>query len=142
MISRRYFMDIVRQTKKQKGLVFQIVALIGKLYHLEKLLDDNLTKVSPQSLLGKAVHYMLTHWQALNYYLLDGRLEIDNNRSERSIKPFVIGRKNRLFDGNDKGARAGATLYSLTHLTHGLINRPYFLTPASLSDLPEQSIYI
>ena len=44
---------------------------------------------------------------------MDGRLEIDNNRSERSIKPFVIGRKNWLFHGNDKGARAGATLYSL-----------------------------
>ena len=56
---------------------------------------------------------MLTHWQALNHYLLDGRLEIDNNRSERSIKPFVIGRKNWLFHGNDKGAKAGAILYSL-----------------------------
>ena len=116
--------------------------LIGKLYHLEKLLkesnacpdeiklkreerarpillqikkllDDNLTKVPPQSPLGKAVAYMLSHWQALNHYLLDGRLEIDNNRSERSIKPFVIGRKNWLFHGNDKGARAGAILYSL-----------------------------
>lgn len=140
--ARRYFMDIVRQTKKQKGLAFQVVELIGKLYHLEKLLkeananpdeiklkredkarpiflqikkllDDNLTKVPPQSPLGKAVAYMLSHWQALNHYLLDGRLEIDNNRSERSIKPFVIGRKNWLFHGNDKGARAGATLYSL-----------------------------
>jgi hypothetical protein len=76
------------------------------LLQLKKLLDDNLSKVPPQSPLGKAVAYMLTHWQALNHYLLDGRLEIDNNRSERSIKPFVIGRKNWLFHGNDKGARA------------------------------------
>ena len=42
------------------------------------------------------VFYSLTHWDALNIYLQDGRLEIDNNKSERSIKPFVIGRKNWL----------------------------------------------
>lgn len=46
-------------------------------------------------------------------HLYDGRLEIDNNRAERSIKPFVIGRKNWLFHGNDIGARAGSVLYSL-----------------------------
>ena len=63
--------------------------------------------------LGKAVNYMLNHWDALNHYLNDGRLEIDNNRAERSIKPFVIGRKNWLFHGNDVGARAGGTLFSL-----------------------------
>jgi len=39
---------------------------------------------------------MLNHWDALNHYLKDGRLEIDNNRAERAIKPFVIGRKNWL----------------------------------------------
>jgi hypothetical protein len=38
--ARRYFMDIIRQTKKQKGLAFQVVELIGKLYHLEKLLKE------------------------------------------------------------------------------------------------------
>jgi len=58
------------------------------------------------------VNYTLNHFDALSHYLDDGRLEIDNNRAERSIKPFVIGRKNWLFHGNDKGARAGATLYS------------------------------
>lgn len=56
---------------------------------------------------------MLTHFSALCKYLDDGRLEIDNNRSERSIKPFVIGRKNWMFHGNDIGARAGASLFSL-----------------------------
>ena len=46
-------------------------------------------------------------------YLSDGRLEIDNNLSERSIKPFVIGRKNWLFHGSDIGASAGSILFSL-----------------------------
>jgi len=41
------------------------------------------------------------------------RLEIDNNISERSIKPFVVGRKNWLFSNTPKGARASATIYSI-----------------------------
>jgi hypothetical protein len=44
---------------------------------------------------------------------MDGRLEIDNNRSERSIKPFVIGRKNFLFSNTPKGAKASSTIYSI-----------------------------
>lgn len=43
----------------------------------------------------------------------DGRLELDNNRSERSIKPFVIGRKNWLFSNTRRGAKASATIYSV-----------------------------
>ena len=46
-------------------------------------------------------------------FLEDGNLELDNNRSERSIKPFVIGRKNFLFANTPKGARASAITYSL-----------------------------
>jgi hypothetical protein len=42
--------------------------------------------------LGQAVTYCLNQWTPLTNFLRDGRLEIDNNRSERSIKPFVIGR--------------------------------------------------
>ena len=48
----------------------------------------------------------------LERYLLDGRLEISNNRAERSIKPFVIGRKNWLFANTPRGARASAVIYS------------------------------
>lgn len=46
----------------------------------------------PKSAFGKAITYCLNQWDDLNHFLLDGRLEIDNNRAERSIKPFVIGR--------------------------------------------------
>jgi transposase len=54
--------------------------------------------------------------------LLDGRLEISNNRAERSIKPFVIGRKNWLFANTPNGARASAVYYSLivTAMENGL----------------------
>ncbi|MEM3485211.1 MAG: transposase, partial [Candidatus Methanomethyliaceae archaeon] len=49
----------------------------------------------------------------LEAFLKDGRLEIDNNRSERSIKPFVIGRKNWLFANTPQGAQASAIVYSV-----------------------------
>ncbi len=139
--ARRYFVDVTKLSKKP-GLASQVVKLIGKLYHLESelkdsqakpdtiltrreqdakpvllqikaILDEAQIKVAPQSPLGKAIFYALGHWDALLIYLQDGRLEIDNNKSERSIKPFVIGRKNWLFHGNDLGARAGSILFSL-----------------------------
>jgi len=69
--------------------------------------------VLPGSLLGKAVHYAKSQRKYLERYLLDGRLEISNNRAERSIKPFVIGRKNWLFSNTPNGARASAIYYSL-----------------------------
>jgi transposase len=139
--ARRYFVDVAKLSKKP-GLAHQVVKLIAKLYHLESelkesqatpdntlsrrekdatpvlaeikgLLDDAQLKVAPLGPLAKAIFYTLNHWDALTAYLQDGRLEIDNNKSERSIKPFVIGRKNWLFHGNDVGARAGSILFSL-----------------------------
>ena len=67
----------------------------------------------PQSALGKAVNYTLGQWKYLVNYLKDGRCEISNNRAERSIKPFVIGRKNFLFADTVRGARASAIVYSI-----------------------------
>ena len=46
-------------------------------------------------------------------YLEDGRLELSNNRAERSIKPFVMGRKNWLFSNTPAGAQSSAVIYSL-----------------------------
>ena len=68
---------------------------------------------APKSLLGSAAHYTRKLWPWLNNYLLDGRLEISNNRAERSIKPFVMGRKNFLFANVPRGAEASAIIYSL-----------------------------
>ena len=87
--------------------------LFGWMEHLNAL---------PQTLLGKAVHYAKSQRKYLERYLLDGRLEISNNRAERSIKPFVIGRKNWLFSNTPNGARASAIYYSLimTTIENGL----------------------
>ena len=70
-------------------------------------------QTAPKSALGKALHYLLEQWPYLVRYLEDGRLELSNNRAERSIKPFVMGRKNFLFCNTPGRARSSAVLYSL-----------------------------
>ena len=65
------------------------------------------------SAFGKAVKYTLGQWKYLENYLLDGRLEVSNNRAENSIRPFTVGRKNWLFANTPKGAKASAILYSI-----------------------------
>jgi hypothetical protein len=62
---------------------------------------------------GKAIQYCLNQWDKLIAFLLDGRLELSNNRAERAIKPFVIGRKNWLFANTPRGATASAIVYSI-----------------------------
>jgi len=84
----------------------------------KQVLDDFFSWVTglnvlPKSLLGKAIHYAISQRKYLERYLLDGRLEISNNRAERSIKPFVIGRKNFLFANTPRGAKASAIMFSM-----------------------------
>jgi hypothetical protein len=80
---------------------------------LRKWLDEIAPSVLPKSLFGLAVNYGCQQWAKLTRFLDDGRIDIDNNRAERSIKPFVIGRKNWLFANTPKGARASAVAYSI-----------------------------
>ena len=70
-------------------------------------------QVLPKTKLGEALQYCLNQWPKLQRYTLDGQLNIDNNRAERAIKPFVIGRKNWLFSQTANGAQASAILYSI-----------------------------
>jgi transposase len=67
----------------------------------------------PKSLLGKALCYLLEQRPYLENVFKDGRLELSNNRAERNIRPFVIGRKNWLFSATPKGAKASAVIYSI-----------------------------
>jgi transposase len=81
---------------------------------LDALLAWSQTKSAPpKSTLGKALHYLQEQWPYLIRYLEDGRLELSNNRAERSIKPFVMGRKNFLFANTPGGAQGSATIYSI-----------------------------
>lgn len=76
-------------------------------------LHHQVPKVLPKSALGQAISYCRKQWDKLEGFLKDGRLELDNNRAERSIKPFVIGRRNWLFANTPKGAKASAIIYSV-----------------------------
>jgi len=67
----------------------------------------------PKSSLGRALYYLREQWPYLKRFLEDGRLEISNNRAERSVKPFVMGRKNWLFANTEGGAQSSAIVYSL-----------------------------
>lgn len=80
-----------------------------------------------KSSLGKALRYALEQRPSLEAFYEDGRVELSNNRAERSIKPFVIGRKNWLFSCTPKGAKASAIIYSVieTAKANGLIPFEY-----------------
>jgi hypothetical protein len=155
--ARRKFMAIVKSSKNPSGVAVLMLNLIKKLYKLEKQckelgltpeeiykqrqehakpvlltikksLDEYSLKAPPQSAIAKAMNYMLNQWDSLMIYITDGRLEIDNNASERGIKTFVIGRKNWLFFDQPEGAAAGAVIYSLiqTCKLHGVEPYAYF----------------
>lgn len=154
--ARRPFAECAKLSKKP-GLAAQALQFFKKLYAIEKeareknlipeqrhalrqkqappilnefkeWLDHHLTKVPPQQKLGQAIQYSLRHWKSLNHYLKDGRIEIDNNLIENAIRPFAVGRKNWLFAGSPRGAKAGAILYSLleTCKANGIEPYPYF----------------
>jgi len=69
--------------------------------------------VLPKSPMGQAIRYALNQWEALCVYTTDGRLDIDNNASENTLRRIALGRKNWLFCGSDKGGRTAAILFSL-----------------------------
>ena len=70
--------------------------------------NDLIPRTAPKSTLGKALHHLKEQWPYLVRYLEDGRLELSNNRAERSIKPFVMGRNYVLFPlRNGEGKRLG-----------------------------------
>lgn len=83
------------------------------LEQIDQLRQELETTVLPKSPLGEALGYIKNHWRALNRYLEDGRLNIDNNGAEYQLRAVAVGRKNWLFAGSFEGARRAATLYSL-----------------------------
>lgn len=139
--ARRKFVEADKaQAKGKTGKAAWAINHIQKLYRIEQLIKDKspaeklaarkqqalplleqfkqwLDKASQHALKktkqAEAVTYCLNQWHKLMRYTENGHLNIDNNRAERAIKPFVIGRKNWLFSNTATGANASAMLYSL-----------------------------
>ena len=108
-----------------------ILARIGK------AMDRVSTRVLPQSLLSKAIHYTRELWTELNRYTDDGLAEIDNNPIENAIRPTAIGKKNWLFFGSPDSGQDSAVIYTLLACCHRHdINPAAYLTDV-LSKLPD-----
>jgi transposase len=80
---------------------------------LRQWFEATLSKLSRKSETTAAIRYALVRWDALVRYMEDGRIEIDNNAAERSLRGVALGRKNYLFAGSDAGGERAATIYSL-----------------------------
>ena len=103
---------------------------------IEKWLREHKAQVLPKSPMGEAIGYALNNWTALNRYIEEGYLSIDNNPAERALRMVAIGRKNWLFAGSDAGGETAAVLYSLvgTCKRHGI--DPWIYLRDALTRLP------
>lgn len=148
------------------GLALEGVALIQKIYRIEKAareaklgpaqrkqlrdiqarpvwdelrrwLDAKRGHVPPQMLTGKAMTYLDNQWPQLVRSLDDGRLEVDNNRCENALRPFVLGRKAWLFSDTPAGAEASARLYGLVETAKANGCEPYAYLRRVFTDLPK-----
>lgn len=161
---RRRFVDAVKvQPKGRRGRADEAVALIGKLYRIERDHKDStdtvrllvrqqlsmpilaslhawmqktLPVVTPKSALGTALTYMRDYWSMLTRYTERGDLPIDNNRCENAIRPFVLGRKAWLFSDTTAGANASAVIYSLVETAKANGLEPYTWLRRVMRDLP------
>ena len=80
---------------------------------LEPWLRAKLELISQKTKLAEAIRYTLSHWKGLTCFVDDGRIEIDSNTVERSIRPIALNRKNALFAGSDGGGEHWAVIASL-----------------------------
>jgi transposase len=95
---------------------------------LKPWLEQQLARVSAKATIAEDIRYALNHWEGLARFLDDGRIELDSNIVERSMRPIVLNRKNALFAGHDQGAANRACVASLieTCKLNGVDPQAYF----------------
>ena len=120
-----------------KGRLEKSKPIIDEFFKWLKIQRPRLT---PKSTTGKAVNYCLNLGDKLKAFLLDGRLFIDNNISERSIKGFVISRKNFLFCNTPNGAVASAMIYSIIETARANNLKPFDYLTYLLKTLPNVDV--
>ena len=140
--ARRKFHDVVKVDSKN-ALAHEAISIIAQLYAIERECDamsdeerlsvrqkragpvfdgfrqwlyQKSAAVLPKSALGRAISYTVELLPRLTVYLTNGQVPIDNNRAENTIRPFVVGRKNWLFNDQSAGAEVSATLYSIIEI--------------------------
>jgi transposase len=122
----------LRKTGDFRGPAERLALLLAHgttlVLELKTWLEQQLARVSGKSPIAEAIRYGLNHWEGLIRFLDDGRIELDTNIVERSIRPIVLNRKNALFAGHDQGAENWACIASLieTCKLHGVDPQAYF----------------
>ncbi|GAA5484314.1 IS66 family transposase ISVsp3 [Haloferula sargassicola] len=110
------------RARVRQNLSRPLIRLLGKAFrHLRA------TAILPKSTLGQALNYALGQWSAMETYLEDGRIEIDNNDTENDIRPSAVSKKNWLFIGHPEAGRRSAILYTLliSARNHGIDPQAY-----------------
>ncbi len=141
----RQLYQIERNLKEQHLLPEQIKAIRQQqakpiLNQLHNWAIQQKDKVLPKSPMGKALNYLLAQWPKLIKYLEDGRLLIDNNLIENSIRPLALGRKNYLFAGSHAAAQRIAMMYSFFASCKKLDINPYAWLRTVLQKIPTHPI--
>ncbi|WP_047685016.1 transposase, partial [Xenorhabdus sp. NBAII XenSa04] len=101
-------------------------------------LTESSRTMLPKSAIGSAISYTLNQWPKLLVYLEDGHISIDNNVTERDIRPFTTGRKNWIFSTSADGAFASANLYSLVMTCRANDINPSFYFRHIFKELPRR----
>lgn len=105
--------DGVRGSSAEQRLVVRAEQSRAIVDDLHRYLDARLRQVSAKSKLGEAIRYALTRWDGLSRFIDDGRIDLDSNTVERSIRPLALNRKNALFAGSDEGGDNWAVIATL-----------------------------
>lgn len=103
----------IKSSSAEQRLAARRERSVPLLDRLKEYLRDQQPRALPKSQYGQAIGYALNQWDALVRYTTDGRLEIDNNVTERTIRPSAIGKKNWLFFGSDRGGETAAVFFSI-----------------------------
>ena len=102
-----------RGTSAQERMAIRQQKSAPKIVAFKSWLDQARSQVSAKSPTGEALKYIAKYWDGLILFLSDGRIEMDSNAVERTIRPIALQRKNALFAGHDAGAQNWAMLASL-----------------------------
>lgn len=102
-----------QQLTHEQALQLRQQQAVPILQSFGKWMKEQYVQTLPKSTIGKALGYSIERWNELSIYATDGKLNIDNNPVENSIRPVAIGRKNYLFAGSHEAAQRSAMLYSL-----------------------------
>jgi transposase len=132
--------DEFRKSTAGERLAARNARSVPLLDRLKQFLDEQTPRALPKSQYGQAIGYVRNQWESLRRYVEDGRLGIDNNISERTLRVAAIGRKNWLFFGSDRGGETAATCLSILASAKRHLIEPFAYVRALLVALADGEV--